>query len=116
MSKFDAALIILQGIVDCPGTQRLTIYEDFKADKLDEFKAAISVLEAAGKVDKAKSIIARLRAADETEKLYYELLYEVARAFPDETRHETARRYIRQAEVMAHEQAKAIADYEEVKR
>ena len=62
--KFDAALIILRGIVDHPGTDRLTIYEDFKADKLDEFKAAISVLEAAGKVDKAKSIIARLRAAD----------------------------------------------------
>ena len=59
------------------------------------------------------AIIARLRAGDETEKLYHELLYEVARKFPDETRHETARRYIRQAEVMAHEQAKAIADYEE---
>jgi hypothetical protein len=49
--KFDAALIILRGIVDHPGTDRLTIYEDFKADKLDEFKAAISVLEAAGKMN-----------------------------------------------------------------
>ena len=81
MSKFDAALIILQGIVDCPGTQRVTLYADFIADKLDELKVAIRVLEAAGKVDKAKSIdrgfqrdcfskeeidaiIARLRAAD----------------------------------------------------
>jgi hypothetical protein len=61
------------------------------------------------------TIIARLRAADETEKLYHELIFEVARAFPDETRHETARRHIRQAEILSHDLAKAIADYKEAK-
>jgi hypothetical protein len=58
------------------------------------------------------AVVARLRAADKTEKLYHELLYEVARKFPNETRHETARRYIRKAEIITHEQANAIADYE----
>jgi len=33
-----------------------------------------------------------------TEKLYYELLYAVGNIFPNETRHETALRYIRKAE------------------
>jgi hypothetical protein len=32
---------------------------------------------------------------------YYELLYAVARKFPNETRHETALRYIREAETRA---------------
>lgn len=31
-------------------------------------------------------------------KLYLELLYEVQRKFPNETRHETAKRYIRRME------------------
>ena len=33
-----------------------------------------------------------------TEKLYYELLYAVGNIFPNETRHEVALRYIREAE------------------
>ena len=32
------------------------------------------------------------------EKLYYELIYAVGRHFPGESRHETALKYIRQAE------------------
>jgi len=59
-----------------------------------------------------REIIARLRAADKTEKLYHELLYEVARKFPGETRHETARRYIRETESRTNGAAKAIAGYE----
>ena len=98
MSKFDAALIILQGIVDCPGTQRLTIYEDFKADKLDEFKAAISVLEAAGKVDKAKSIEAlngyfaflSIHGFTETDPLVVSV-YALLDALPDEEEHHEPR-------------------------
>lgn len=39
----------------------------------------------------------RPEGADVSEK-YHELLYAVARKFPDETRHETALRYIREAE------------------
>ena len=43
--------------------------------------------------------------------LYYELLYAVVRKFPNETRHETALRYIREAEAYCagetSEQAKA---------
>jgi hypothetical protein len=37
---------------------------------------------------------------------YYELLYEVARKFPNETRHQTALRYIRNAEIFSNELAK----------
>jgi hypothetical protein len=58
------------------------------------------------------AIIARLRAADVISKNYDELLFEVARKFPGETRHETARRYIREAESRTNGAAKAIADYE----
>lgn len=39
-----------------------------------------------------------LRELEETKQKYYELLYQVASKLPDETRHETAKRYIRQAE------------------
>lgn len=40
--------------------------------------------------------------------LYWELIYEVARVYPGETRHETARRYIREREAPASgESAKA---------
>jgi len=58
------------------------------------------------------AIIARLRAADVISKNYDELLFEVARIFPGETRHETARRYIREAESRTNGAAKAIAEYE----
>jgi hypothetical protein len=34
----------------------------------------------------------------ELEKKYNELLYEVAKKFPDESRHETAKRYIKERE------------------
>jgi len=34
---------------------------------------------------------------------YYELLYAVQNKFPDETRHETALRYIQQAEIRVEE-------------
>jgi len=33
------------------------------------------------------------------EKAYHELIFAVERKFPDETRHETALRYIREAEI-----------------
>lgn len=51
----------------------------------------------------AKSIISMCQEqqAEEIQSLkskYHELLYQVAKKFPDESRHETALRYIRQAE------------------
>jgi hypothetical protein len=92
--KFDAALIILRGIVDHPEMDRLTIYEDFKADKLDEFKAAISVLEAAGKVDKDEAQTF-LRAWYEEnglkvpgEREAYNHIRRFLDALPDEVKHE----------------------------
>jgi hypothetical protein len=39
---------------------------------------------------------------------YYELLYEVARKFPNETRHQTALRYIRNAEILSNELAECV--------
>lgn len=39
----------------------------------------------------------------DTSDKYFELLYAVARKFPNETRHETALRYIKQAEDSANE-------------
>jgi hypothetical protein len=42
----------------------------------------------------------------ELQAKYYELLYGVARKFPNETRHETALRYIRNAETHGNEPAK----------
>ncbi len=46
----------------------------------------------------------------ELQTKYSELLYQVARKFPGETRHETALRYIRAAEEMpSHENAKCDA-------
>lgn len=39
-----------------------------------------------------------VRCFDELDKKYHELLYAVETKYPDETRHETALRYIRKAE------------------
>ena len=44
------------------------------------------------------SEVAPQPAAPEVEKLYHELLYAVIRKFPGESRHETALRYIMEAE------------------
>ena len=43
-------------------------------------------------------LVIRQIATTEIEKKYNELLYAVERKFPDETRHETALKYIRNAE------------------
>lgn len=43
---------------------------------------------------------------------YYELIYAVERKFPDETRHQTALRYIRSAEQTVNEPAQAEARHE----
>jgi hypothetical protein len=40
------------------------------------------------------------------QKLYNELLYQVGRKFPNETRHETALRYLKNAETVVNEPAK----------
>ena len=48
---------------------------------------------------KAQEEIAKQQAEiDELKGKYYELLYAVANKFPDETRHQTALRYIQNAE------------------
>lgn len=41
------------------------------------------------------------------EKNYYELIYAVGSKFPNETRHETALRYIRERELASNEPAEA---------
>lgn len=56
--------------------------------------------------DKTKSFIRSLlsqasKEAVEVRKKYGELIYAVARKFPNETRHETALRYIQEAEMSA---------------
>lgn len=57
-----------------------------------------------------KRRMARLRIELEQVRVqYYELLYEVATKHPGETRHETARRYIRQAEQRPSQAASAEA-------
>lgn len=43
-------------------------------------------------------IIKEYNRLKEIESKYYELLYQVVRVFPGETRHETALRYIKNAE------------------
>jgi hypothetical protein len=43
------------------------------------------------------------KSRKELEKLYYELLYAVERKFENESRHETALRYIREAEFNANQ-------------
>jgi len=48
----------------------------------------------------------KLRMADKLEEKYNELLYEVARKFPYESRHDTARRYIQEAEAKSGHVAK----------
>jgi len=51
-----------------------------------------------------------VKAADEIEQLeakYYDLIYAVSQKWPNETRHETALRYIRQAETITNEPALA---------
>lgn len=45
-----------------------------------------------------ESSLADIRRAEKVSALYNELLYHVATKHPDETRHETALRYIKQAE------------------
>ena len=50
-------------------------------------------------------LIERLEAAERDAALYRDLIYQVRRKFPDETRHETAFRYIRQAEAPSYSNA-----------
>ena len=50
--------------------------------------------------------IKRLKRSKEIFQLYSELIYAVERKFPNETRHETALRYIREAENKVCEPAK----------
>ena len=45
-----------------------------------------------------RSLSTTIKDLREKEKLYYELILEVSKKFPNETRHETALRYIRRAE------------------
>lgn len=45
---------------------------------------------------------------NDIEKKYYELLYAVSRKHPNETRHQTALRYIQQAEIIPTEVGQAI--------
>lgn len=45
-----------------------------------------------------KAALLEVERLKEVEKLYYELIYGVARKWPDETRHQTALKYILQAE------------------
>lgn len=54
-----------------------------------------------GRKGSANEVLTSHKLADsepDIEALYYELLYAVASAYPDESRHETALRYIQQAE------------------
>lgn len=64
-----------------------TGHADTEQDLLDEVSAQIKELQAR----------------------YYELLYGVASKFPNETRHETALRYIRNAEIHDNDPAKCEA-------
>ena len=50
-------------------------------------------------------LIERLEAAERDAALYRDLIYQVKRKFPDETHHETAFRYIRQAEAPSYSNA-----------
>jgi hypothetical protein len=96
--KFDAAINCLSVMAD----------RDFAngAPHRGQFRVAISVLEAAGKVDKAKSIIARLRAADalcaaagDLENLAKQLMKETEESYNEDDELADIR--------------KAISDYEE---
>ena len=42
----------------------------------------------------------RLKGLEKISKLYYELLFQVSKIYPGETRHETARRYLRDRETI----------------
>lgn len=78
----------------------------FGHDKIDSNSSVYSVVEDFdgewyGPVEDPKRMT-------ETEKNYHELIMSVARIFPDETRHETALRYIQEAEKQ-HESASVKA-------
>jgi hypothetical protein len=68
---------------------RMVIQSNAMRDYGDALNERIRALEAA-----AKPVTSR-----DVSELYYELLYAVARKFPNESRHETALRYIREAEL-----------------
>jgi hypothetical protein len=60
-----------------------------------------------------------VKAADEIEQLeakYYDLIYAVSQKWPNETRHETALRYIRQAETITNEPAQSNAEMDNGER
>ena len=55
-----------------------------------------------------KESIERLKRFQEIVALYSELLYAVEGKFPDETRHETALRYIREREALSNESSPVV--------
>ena len=48
--------------------------------------------------DRERKLVERIAALEEVKKKYQELLYCVENKFPEETRHETAKRYIMERE------------------
>jgi hypothetical protein len=62
--------------------------------------------------DKIASLKQQLAEAQRDAARYNELLYAVAKKHPDETRHETALRYIRQAEQPKDDQCHAMKEGE----
>lgn len=82
-----------------------------------ERKDAALIVELVNSADELLAEIANLRAANDilaeyaksTRHDYTELLYAVGKKYPDETRHETALRYIRQAEAPQNDVCKEAA-------
>jgi hypothetical protein len=70
---------------------------------IDPYLAALC-RQAAARIESDAALLA---ASRERERLYAELMYAVASKFPGETRHETALRYIRNAERGSDQCAKA---------
>ena len=69
-------------------------------DEFDRFAAA-------DLDDQAATALSSRRVGEDYKALYMELLYAVARKWPDETRHQTALRYIRERENMPSNPAQA---------
>jgi len=74
-------------------------YGDGKQDNLEHYgKGKKDNLEIQERPDEGAIIIKYVQETEELRKQYDELLYAVARVFPGESRHQTALRYIREAE------------------
>lgn len=93
-----AALIDTKGALDSSRLHTKHWMERAEqAETLNGLQAA-NITQLAAELTQAGSSIAELERDAEKISLYYELIYAVGKKYPDETRHQTALRYIRNAE------------------